>query len=176
MRSGRCSISLWQKRQGEEKKSKNHLRSPQKDSRKTSQSWLRKKENKHKAFGILTQSEWKRWNTPSAANPESLHRNWLLLAAVPPLEWRRPGMTHSKDPNPPGAFLLFPPRHQSWTTTIILVATSQSTHMHLARHFPKKDSSPQNREDATHAWRGCRPCRTACAPFHDRSFHGKRRR
>jgi len=33
----------------------------------------------------------------------------LLLAAVPPLEWKRPGMTTSEDPNPPGAFSLFPP-------------------------------------------------------------------
>jgi len=36
------------------------------------QGWPRKKGEKAKAFGILTQSERKRRNTLSAANPESL--------------------------------------------------------------------------------------------------------
>ncbi|RNB82888.1 hypothetical protein EDM58_05750 [Brevibacillus panacihumi] len=66
-----------------------------------------KKGKPAKVFGILTQAQRKRRNTVSTANPESLHRNRLLLAAVPSLEWRRPEPALSEDPNPPEAFSPF---------------------------------------------------------------------
>jgi len=70
---------------------------------------VEEKGKKAKAFGILTKPERKRRNTFLADNLESLLRNQLLLAAVPPLEWEAARMTHSEDPNPPGAFSPFPP-------------------------------------------------------------------